>query len=69
MSLDASLAAAEVGWLWQEPVGACGHVRISGDLAPDAGKAGQKEEESRGVSQELSKGTGAREAVFPGICV
>lgn len=37
MSLDASLAAAEVGWLWQEPVGACGHVRrISGHLAPDA---------------------------------
>lgn len=36
MSLDAALAAAEVGWLWQEPVGACGHVRISGHLAPDA---------------------------------
>lgn len=33
------------------------------------GKAGQKEEESRGVSQELSKETGVREAVFPAICV
>lgn len=73
MSPEGSLAAAEMGWPWQRTASRSRSVCVAmqGSVATwlqMLGKPGQEEKESRGVSQELSKDTGAREAVFPGIC-